>query len=117
MRTRTLTIAAAGLALATAMTGLSACSSSTDSTGASTTPAASVGASAANGKQDPTALCKQIVDQKLTLDAANALAATNGNVTRVIKKDGADLPATADFIDNRLNFTTESDVVTACTVG
>jgi hypothetical protein len=32
---------------------------------------------------------------------------------RVIKRDGNDLPATMDFLENRLNFTVVNDIVTA----
>jgi hypothetical protein len=34
---------------------------------------------------------------------------------RVIKRDGKDLPSTMDFVENRLNFTVEKDIVTAVT--
>lgn len=117
MRTRPLTIAAAGLALAIGLTGLTACSSSSGSSSAASASAVDISGSPVNATEDLTALCKQIVDQKLTLEAANALAEAGGNVTRVIKKDGEDLPATADLNETRLNFEVNADVVTACTVG
>jgi hypothetical protein len=116
MRARTLTTTFAGVAMALAIVpGLAACSSSTSST-----PSASevnLSGSPVSAGEDLTALCKQIVDQKLTLEAANALAEAGGNTTRVIKKDGEDLPATTDLNETRLNFAVEADVVTACTVG
>lgn len=36
---------------------------------------------------------------------------------RVIKRDGQDLPATMDFVENRLNFTVVKDIVTAVKKG
>jgi prophage DNA circulation protein len=117
MRARTLTTTVAGVSLAAASAfGLSACSSTSSSSQASAS-AVSISGSPVNAKDDLTALCKQIVDQKLTLEAANALAESGGNTTRVIKKDGEDLPATTDLNETRLNFEVNADVVTACTVG
>ncbi|MEI6361686.1 MAG: hypothetical protein WCP95_06100 [Actinomycetes bacterium] len=117
MRTRSLTRAGIGLAIAAvAVTSLGACSSTSGSSSAAASPV-SISGTPVNTNDDLTALCKQIVEQKLTLDAANALAEANGNTTRVIKKDGEDFPATTDFIETRLNFAVDADVVTACTVG
>ena len=118
MRTRPLTRTIAGLSLAAlAVTGLSACSSTAGTASGASAPPVNISGTPVNAKDDLTALCKQIVDQKITLDAANALADANGYTARVIKLDGADKPATTDLNETRLNFEVNADVVTACTVG
>lgn len=44
---------------------------------------------------------------------AKALADKAKIPNRVIKRDGQDLPATMDYLENRLNFTVEKETVTA----
>jgi len=115
MRTRSLTVTTATVAIAIATFGLTACSSTSSSDAAAS--AVSISGSPVSAKDDLTALCAQIVEQKLTLEAANALAEASGATTRITKQDGKDLPATMDFIETRLNFAVDAGVVTGCTVG
>lgn len=58
-----------------------------------------------------------------TVDEATATLEADGMTLRVIKRDGEDLPATMDFLDNRVNVAVETQddgsevVVTVINVG
>jgi hypothetical protein len=52
----------------------------------------------------------------LPLDEASALAETQGRQWRIGRRDGEDLPVTADFVPGRVTFAVEDDVVTAASI-
>jgi hypothetical protein len=52
----------------------------------------------------------------MTLDQAGSFAQEQGRQWRVGRKDGVDLPVTADFVSGRVTFTVEDGLVTAATV-
>lgn len=53
----------------------------------------------------------------LTEDAAAALARSQGVQTRVVSRDGTDLPATADYRTDRVDLWVVGGLVTAARVG
>ncbi len=106
--------AAATLALAL-VGGLAACSSVEPTGNASSF--ADVSGSAVPVADELTALCAQIVEQKLDSETAVALAEGSGYQSRVVTIDGQPQAATADARDDRMNFELTNDVVTGCTVG
>jgi beta-lactam-binding protein with PASTA domain len=77
-----------------------ACSSDSDDAATETTVAADV----------PDVVGDSVADATTTLEAA-------GFTLRVVQRDGEDLPATADFVENRVNVAVETkngtEVVTA----
>lgn len=124
MRTRLL----AATAVAVAAVGVLSACSSTSSDATTSAPAASASAlpsSAASGDaMDPTggtpemvALCKQMVDEKMTPEDATALAEKNNYVARVGMIDGQPQAVTMDLRDDRFTFDVENGVVTGCTYG
>jgi hypothetical protein len=124
MRTRLL----AATAVAVAAVGVLSACSSTSSDATTSAPAASASAlpsSAASGDaMDPTAgtpamvaLCKQMVDEKMTPEDATALAEKNNYVARVGTIDGQPQAVTMDLRDDRFTFDVENGVVTGCTYG
>lgn len=120
MRIRRLAATAAAVA---AVAVLSACSLSTDATTSS--PAASASAQptgeqssgAQAGTAEMTALCTQMVDEKMTPEDATALAEKNGYVARVGTIDGQPQAVTMDLRDDRFTFDVEGGVVVGCTYG
>lgn len=103
-------------ALSVALLGtLSACSSAEPTGNASSF--ADVSGSAVPVADDLTALCAQIVEQKLDADTGAALAEGSGYTSRVVSIDGSPQPATADARDDRMNFDVTNNVITGCTVG
>ena len=112
MRTRPVATAVAGIALA--LVALTGCSSS-----ATTAPVSEANLSGApvSTKDDLTALCKQIVDQKLTAEAAAALADASGYQSRITKLEGEPQAATTDLREDRMNFEVQGGVVVTCTIG
>jgi hypothetical protein len=117
MPARRTTNALAGAAIAiVALGGLTACSSNSG-TGASSASEVNLSGSPVAAKDEMTALCKQIVAEALTVDAATALADANGYVSRVTKVDGQGQAVTTDLREDRFNFEVKSDVVVACTLG
>ena len=63
------------------------------------------------------ALCAEIVKQGLTQQAADALAAASGYVTRVGSIDGTPQPTTRDYNPSRMTFDVAGGIVTGCSVG
>ncbi|MFN8171824.1 MAG: hypothetical protein U0R65_08145 [Candidatus Nanopelagicales bacterium] len=125
MRIRRLAATAAAVA---AVAVLSACSLSTDATTSSpaaSSPAASASAQptgeqssgAQAGTAEMTALCTQMVDEKMTPEDATALAEKNGYVARVGTIDGQPQAVTMDLRDDRFTFDVEGGVVVGCTYG
>lgn len=115
MRARPVTTALASAAIAVmAITGLSACSSSS-----SDAPASEINLSGSpvTANEDMTALCAQIIEQKLTVQAAVALAEASGYTTRVGTLDGEGQAVTTDLREDRFTFDVEADIVTGCTIG
>ncbi len=119
-------LVAASVATIAAVGVLSGCSSSADDS--SSAPAASVSAAASGqasdapadasaGTPEMAALCKQMVDQKLSPEDATALAETNGYVARVGTIDGEGQAVTMDLRDDRFTFDVEGGVVVGCTYG
>lgn len=102
-------------ALLVAVAGLTACASGEPTGNASSF--ADVSGSAVPVVDDLTALCAQIVDQKLDADTGAALAEGSGYVSRVVKIDGQPQAATADARDDRMTFEVENNVIVGCTVG
>lgn len=105
--------AAIALAAVTMLTGCSATSSS-DSTAASE---ADLSGTPVSVQDDLTALCTQIVEQALPLDAAVALAEASGYTTRIGRLDGEDQAVTMDMREDRFTFEVEADIVVGCTIG
>jgi hypothetical protein len=68
-------------------------------------------------QDDLTALCTQIVEQALPLDAAVALAEASGYTTRIGRLDGEDQAVTMDLREDRFTFEVEADTVVGCTIG
>jgi hypothetical protein len=112
MRTRTLATALAGIGLA--LVAVTGCSSSATSAPVSE---ANLSGTPVSTKDDITALCKQIVEQKLTAAAAAALADASGYQSRVTKLEGAPQAATTDLREDRMNFEVQGGVVVTCTTG
>jgi hypothetical protein len=52
----------------------------------------------------------------MTLEQASAFAEEAGRQWRIVREDGEDLPATADFVEGRVSFTVEDGVVTEATI-
>jgi hypothetical protein len=100
---------------AIAVPALAGCSSSTGSTTSSSE--ANLSGSPVSAKDDITALCASIVEQKLAADAAAAMAESSGYTSRVTVLEGAPQAATTDLREDRMNFEVTGGVVTACTVG
>lgn len=118
MHARPLTTALAGAALAlTALVGLTACSSSGSGSTAAPASEANLSGSPVSAKDDMTALCTQIIDQALPVEAADALAEAGGYVTRVSKVDGVDQAVTMDIREDRFTFEVKDGIVVGCTVG
>lgn len=113
--TRVLVLAGA-LALAATAT-LTACGGSEPAGDPSSFVDVSGSGSAAPVADEVTALCAQIVEQKLDQDTADALADASGFTTRVVEIDGAPQPATADYREDRMSFSVQDGVVVDCTVG
>ncbi len=113
MRSRPMILAAVALS-AMALTGLTACSSASNSAPESEVNLSGTPVSA---KDDMTALCTQIVEQGLPLEAAEALADASGYTTRVGTLDGAPQALTQDLRDDRFTFDVKADIVTGCTIG
>lgn len=115
MRTRSLTTFFAGAGIAVlAITGLTACgSSSTDAP----TSEINLSGSPVSASEDMTALCAQIVEQGLPIEAAVALAEASGYTTRVGSIDGEDQALTMDLREDRFTFDVVDDIVTGCTTG
>ncbi len=115
MRARPVTTALASAAIAVmAITGLSACSSSS-----SDAPVSEINLSGSpvTANEDMTALCAQIIEQKLPVEAAVALAEASGYTTRVGTLDGEAQAVTTDLREDRFTFDVEADIVTGCTIG
>lgn len=115
MRGRPVSTALASVAIAImAVTGLSACSSSS-----SEAPASEINLSGTpvSTSDDMTALCAQIVEQALPVEAAVALAEASGYTTRVGTLDGEPQAVTSDLREDRFTFDVEADIVTGCTIG
>ncbi len=115
MRTRSVSTTLATAAIAVmALTGLTACSSSS-----SDMPASEVNLSGSpvTANEDMTALCASIIEQALPLEAAVALAEASGYTTRVGTIDGEDQALTMDLREDRFTFATEAGIVTGCTIG
>ena len=112
MRRRT-ALAAAAIAVL-ALSGLTACGSSS-----SDAPVSEVNLSGSpvSAHDDMTALCTQIVAQGLQLEAAQALAEASGYTTRVGTLDGAPQAVTSDLRDDRFTFEVKNNAVTGCTIG
>ena len=99
-----------------AVLGLAGCASSAAGpTGPSAF--ANVSGSAVPMADEITALCASIVSQKLAQEAAEALAESSGYVTRVGSIDGAPLPTTKGYREDRMTFDITGGVVTGCVVG
>lgn len=121
MRIRLLCVGGAAVA---AMSLLAGCSSSDDTAGVPAASASvvmpSTGASevpGAAGTPEMAALCKQMVDEKLSPEDATALAEKNGYVARVGTIDGTPQALTMDLRDDRFTFDVEGGVVVSCTYG
>lgn len=114
MRTSRTAAAAAGLALAAV--SLVGCSSAGSPAG-NASSFGNVSGSAVPVSEELTALCKQIVTQALTVDAATALAESGGYTSRVGSIDGEAQALTMDVQEDRMTFEVENDVVVGCTVG
>ena len=115
MRARPLTTAFATAAIAVlAVTGVTACSSSS-----SDAPVSEINLSGSpvSTEDDMTALCTQIVEQALPLEAAVAIAEATGYTTRVTILDGEAQAVTADVQADRFSLEVTADIVTACTIG
>ena len=78
--------------------GVASCGSDDDSSDAATDDVATEGTVAAGV---PDVIGDSVEDATATLEAA-------GYTLRVVKRDGEELPATADFIENRVNVAVES---------
>jgi len=116
MRSRAARTALASVAIAVmAVTGLTACSNSSSSEA----PASEINLSGSpvTANEDMTALCAQIVEQGLPVEAAVALAEASGYTTRVGSLDGEGQAVTTDLQEDRFTFDVEADIVTACTIG
>ena len=116
MRARPVTTALASAAIAVmAITGLSACSNNSSSDA----PASEINLSGSpvTANEDMTALCAQIVEQALPVEAAIALAEASGYTTRVGSLDGEAQAVTTDLREDRFTFDVEADIVTGCTIG
>jgi hypothetical protein len=114
MRAR-LIVATLALAAA-AVTGLTACSTTTSGSEAVVSEADLSGTPVTTA-DDMTALCEQIVAEGLPVEAAVALAEASGYTTRVSSIDGEDQAVTMDLQEDRFTFETEAGLVTACTIG
>jgi hypothetical protein len=115
MRSRPVRTALAGVALAVmAVTGLSACSSSS-----SDAPASEINLSGSpvTANEEMTALCAQIIEQAMPLEAAVAVAEAGGYTTRVGTLDGEGQAVTTDLREDRFTFDVEAGIVTGCTIG
>jgi hypothetical protein len=117
MRARQLATTLAGVTLSIALLPGQAASSSGGAAGANVTSEANLSGAPVVAKDEMTALCKQIVEQALTVEAAQALADASGYITRVGKLDGVDQAVTADAREDRFTFDVAGGVVTGCTVG
>ena len=116
MRSRlTITVATAALAV-TALTGLTACSTTASGSGAVVSEA-DLSGTPVTTSEDMTALCKQILAESLPVEAAVALAEASGYATRVSSIDGEGQAVTMDIQEDRFTFETEAGLVTACTIG
>lgn len=78
---------------------------------------ADISGSAVPVADELTALCAQIVEQALPLEAAEALADSSGYTTRVGSIDGEEQAVTMDYREDRMTFATQDGIVTECTVG
>ncbi len=108
-------LAVAALSLS-AITGLTACSTASSSSGP-TVSEANLSGEPVSVEDDLTALCEQIVAEALPLDAAVALAEASGYQTRVGRLDGEDQALTMDLREDRFTFEVEADIVVGCTIG
>jgi hypothetical protein len=115
MKTRYLAIAAAVIVGAF---GLAACGGSDEPASTPSPPPAEPAADP--GGADGTMPAGQPLtgDQfvGMTLDQATSFAEEAGRQWRVVREDGVDLPATADFVEGRVSFTVEDGVVTEATI-
>lgn len=115
-RPRTRIVAASAGTLVAASLLVSCSSSSSDD--ATPAPASAVASAAAGAaSSDMTALCDQMVADKMTPEAATALAEDNGFVARVGTVDGEGQALTMDLREDRFTFDVEGGVVVACTYG
>ena len=96
--------ALAACCVTAALGTLAACSSSTADSSASAAPTAS---SSAAGTDDVTALCAQVVDQKMPVEAAEALAEGSGYQWRIGSVDGKPKALTMDYREDRMTFAVE----------
>lgn len=113
MRARPTILAAVALGVM-AIAGLTACSSSS-----SEAPASEINLSGTpvSAKDDMTALCAQVVEQGLPLEAAVALAEASGYATRVGTLDGTPQALTQDIREDRFTLDVQAGIVTGCTIG
>ena len=69
------------------------------------------------GSAQMVGMCRQMVDQRMTAEQADAVAESNGYSTRVGSIDGESLAVTADYRPDRFTLSTVSGAVTSCTYG
>lgn len=69
------------------------------------------------GSAQMVAMCRQMVDQRMTFDQASAFAESNGYTARVGSIDGEPQAVTADYRPDRFTVSTVSGAVTSCTYG
>ncbi|MBK9740720.1 MAG: hypothetical protein IPO93_14760 [Actinobacteria bacterium] len=109
-------VAAATSTLIAAALLVSCSSSSSDD--ATPEPASAVASAAVGaGPADMTALCDQMVADKLSPEDATALAEENGFVARVGTVDGEAQALTMDLREDRFTFDVEGGAVVGCTYG
>lgn len=69
------------------------------------------------GSAQMVAMCRQMVDQRMTFDQASAFAESNGYTARIGSIDGQPQAVTADYRPDRFTVATVSGAVTSCTYG
>jgi hypothetical protein len=74
-------------------------------------------AGAGAGSAQMVGMCRQMVDQRMTVEQAAAFAESNGYTARVGSIDGVPQAVTADYRPDRFTVSTVSGAVTSCTYG
>lgn len=75
------------------------------------------GSGAGAGSAQMVGICRQMVDQRMTFEQANAFAVSNGYTARIGSIDGQPQAVTADFRPDRFTVSTVAGAVTSCTYG